>query len=104
MRISKRFKEATDRGNQFGALLTDLSKVFDCIDHKFLTAKLYEFSSYLKHRTQRTKINDYFRARSNIEHGIPQGSILGPLFFNINLIDLFYECEKNDIVNYADVY
>ena len=64
----EKFKEAIDRGNQFGALLTDLSKAFDCIDHKLLIAKLYEYgvsssalniiSSYLKHRTQRTKIND----------------------------------------------
>ena len=108
----EKFKEAIDRGNQFGALLTDLSKAFDCIDHKLLIAKLYEYgvsssalniiSSYLKHRTQRTKINDCFSTRSNIEYGVPQGSILGPLLFNINMIHLLYECEKNDIANYAD--
>ena len=57
---------------------------------------------YLKHRTQRTKINDCFSTRSNIEYGVPQGSILGPLLFNINMIDLFYECEENDVANYAD--
>ena len=110
--ILEKFKEAIDKGNQFGALLTDLSKAFDCIDHKLLIAKLYEFgvsssalniiSSYLKHRTQRTKINDCFSTRSNIEYCVPQGSILGPLLFNINMIDLFYECEENDITNYAD--
>ena len=95
-----------------GALLTKLSKAFDCIDHKLLIAKLYEYgvlssalniiSSYLKHRTQRTKINECFSTRSNIEHGVPQGSILGPLLFNINMIELFYECEENDTANYAD--
>ena len=106
------FKEAIDRGNQFGTLSTDLSKAFDCIDHQLLIAKLYEYgvssfalniiSSYLKHRTQRIKINDCFSTRSNIEYGVPQGSILGPLLFNINMIDLFYESEENDIANYAD--
>ena len=106
------FKEAIDRGNQFGTLSTDLSKAFDCIDHQLLIAKLYEYgvssfalniiSSYLKHRTQRIKINDCFSTRSNIEYGVPQGSILGPLLFNINMTDLFYESEENDIANYAD--
>ena len=33
---------------------------------------------------------------------MPQGSILGPLLFNIDLIDLFYECEENNIASYAD--
>ena len=108
----EKFKEAIDRGNQFGALLTDLWKAFDCIDHKLLIAKLSEYgvsssalnviSSYLKHRTQRTKINDCFSTRSNIEYGVPQGSVLGPLLFNVNIIDLFYECVENDIANYAD--
>ena len=35
------FKEAIDRGNKFGALLTDLSKAFECINHPLLIAKLY---------------------------------------------------------------
>ena len=47
----EKFKEATDRGNQFGALLTDHLKAFDCIDHKLLIVKLYKYgvsSSALK--------------------------------------------------------
>ena len=90
----EKFKEAIDRENQFGTLLTSLSRAFDCIDHKLLIARLSKYgvsssalnviSSYLKHRTQGTKINDCFSTRSNIEYGVPQGSILGPLLFNIN--------------------
>ena len=108
----EKFKEATDRGNQFAALLTNLLKAFDCTDHILLIAKLYEYgvsssalniiSSYRKHRTQRTKINDCFSARSSIEYDVLQASIWGPLLFNVNIIDLFYECEENDIANYAD--
>ena len=100
----EKFKEAIDKRNQFGGLLTDLSKAFDCIDHKLLIAKLSEYgvsssalnviSSYLKHRTQRTKINDCFSTRSIIEYGVPQGSILGPLLFDFDMIDLFMNAKK----------
>ena len=58
--------------------------------------------SYLSNRTHRTKINDCFSERSRIEHGVPQGSILGHLLFNIDLIDLIYECEESNIASYAD--
>ena len=108
----QKFKEEIDRGNQFGALLTDLSKAFDCIDHKLLIAKLYEYgvlssalniiSSYLKQRTRRTKINDCFSTRSNIEYNVLQDSVLGPLLLIITMIDLFYQCEENSVANYAD--
>ena len=97
------FKKAADDGNECGALLTDLSKAFDCIDHKLLIAKhfcdgvspsaLNLIHSYLSNRPQRIKINNSFSRRSRVEYSIPQGSVLGPLLFNIDLTDLFYECE-----------
>ena len=73
----EKFKESIGKGHQFGALLTDLSKAFDCIDHKLLIAKLYSYgisfssikllSSYWSNRTQRIKINDCFNLRHEIE-------------------------------------
>ena len=85
------FKESVDKGNEFDALLTDLSKAFGCIDHKLLIAKLFWYGvspsslnlvfSYLSNRTQRVKIKSSYSDKSNIKYGVPQGSILGP--FNI---------------------
>ena len=87
-------KEAIDRGNEFGALLTDLSEAFDRINHPLLIAKLYNYGVsllsinmifyYLSNQIPWTKTNECFSERSRIEHGVPQDPILGPLLFNIN--------------------
>ena len=76
-----------------GALLTDLSKAFDCLPHDLVTAKLnvYGFilpalnliQNYLANRKQRTKINDSYNPWNDILFEVPQGSILGPLLFKI---------------------
>ena len=57
---------------------------------------------YLSYRKQTVKINETFSSWKNIEYGVPQGSILGPLLFNIHLCDLFYFLEDLDIASYAD--
>ena len=110
--IIQKFKEIIDRVNEFGAVLTDLFRVFDYKNHSLFIAYLYNygvlplsidmFFSYLSSRTHPTKINECFSERSRIERGVSQGSILGPLLFNIDLIDLFHECEESNIASYAD--
>ena len=85
--------EAVDNGNEFGAFLTDLSNVFDCIDQSWLLEKLYGFGvSYISLKL----IFSYFKSWAK-RYGVPQGSIIGLLFFNINLIGEFYECEDSVI-------
>ena len=106
-----KLKEAVDNGNEFDALLADPSKAFGSIDHSLVLAKRsgYRVShtslklifSYFEGRTQRTKIANCFSNPSKVDYSVPKGPILGSLFFNISLIDMFSECE--DTENYADV-
>ena len=106
------WKKCVDKGKTFGALLTDLSKAFDCLPHDLIIAKSnpYGFSlsasklihSYLSHRKQRTKINSSNSSWEEILFGIPQGSILAPLLFNIFVSDLFSVLNDVEFASYAD--
>ena len=105
-------RKMLDKGGTFGALLTDLSKAFDCMTHELLIAKLHALNfdmnalnlifDYLTGRKQRVKINSSFSSYLDIFQGVPQGSILGPLLFNLFLCDLFLFVEEADIMSYAD--
>ena len=102
--------EVLDKQGYAGIL--DLLKAFDCINHELLTAKLnaYGFSlesltfiqSCLSNQIQRVKINSSFSKYSNVESGVPQGSISGSLFFNIFIWGFFFDDIDIDLANYAD--
>jgi len=59
-------------------------------------------ASYLTNRKQRTKIGNNFSTWHDINDGVPQGSILGPLLFNIYMRDMFYFLGEENVLNYAD--
>ena len=104
-----KWKEVLDEDGLGGALLTDLSKVFYCIKHDLLIAKLavYEFYSYSlsfvsSYLNETTQIHNSHNPYADIACAVLQGSILRPLLFNINVCDMFFEKCVCDIASYAD--
>ena len=112
MAMIEKWRKFLDIGGQAGALLTDLSKAFDCIDHELLIAKLHAYGfgndalkficSYLKGRKQGNKIISSYSSFAEILFGVPQGSILGSLLFNVYICDLFYDIDDLDFASFAD--
>ena len=89
-------------------------ETFDCIpqDHDLLIATLAAYGlsdealmcilSYLSNRKQCVRINDTYSEFENIITGVPQGSILGPLLFNLPINDLFFYILMASVHNFAD--
>ena len=112
LHLLQTWKSCLDKGGVIGAVLMDLSKAYDCLPHDLLIAKLeaYGFDlqsltiilNYLSNRKQRVKINSIFSEWISIILGVPQGSILGSILFNIFINDLFLVALEIGLCNFAD--
>ena len=95
--LVEEWREHLDENFVVGAVLTGLSKAFDYIARDLFIAELaaYGFSDaalrsaylYLSNRKQCVPINNTYSNYQKILSGVPQGSILGPIFFNLSIID-----------------
>ena len=107
-----RVTKALDTGKYVVGVFIDLKKAFDSIDHGILLRKLELygikrnilnwFKSYLSYRSQYVEYNNTISERKYIHHGVPHGSILGPLLFILYVNDFSRSSDLLFSILFAD--
>ena len=114
LHVTDSWRKSIDSRETAGAVLLDLSKVFDCVDHTILLTKLAHyrirdsalswFQSYLGGRVQCIRLGKEVSDLGKVTCGVPQASILGPILFDLPQIDLPPQCHMSIYADDVMIY
>ena len=110
--LTELIRDCVDKGGFACGVFLDLQKAFDTVEHSILLQKLSHygvrgranslFQSYLQDRSQFVTISGKTSDKCSVEHGVPQGSVLGPLLFLIYINDLNLCIRHSKTIHFAD--
>ena len=89
IKITETIRKALDKDDYACGIFIDLQKAFDTVNHEILIDKLNHYGiRSVGNRSQYVSIQGFYSSAEKVKYGVPQGSLLDPLFFLIYIIDL----------------